>query len=415
MVAELSRKLHDPSVSPPPTVNSGVSMTIKIRLFAAVASSTALLAVTPALAQDKPAFTISGRIYGDYVSQDVDRQTGLDFKDEDQRIRTARLAVEGDLPADWSYKAEVSYASAAGEAQWEDLYLQYDGDRGPVVRIGSLKMLSFENVSSSRYTTFMERGAFADLLDIGRVMTVAAIASGPRWTATAAITGDSINGDGAWPRATEGSDVLGVSGRVTYAAVDAPREKLHLGAWARYRERQDDELFVYRNRNNSNFGPRYISSGGIGSADTMLGLEGLYVRGHLSLQGEWAVAEIDRQVGGSDAFQTYYASASWFITGEMRKLDVKKGALGRTKVLRPVGDGGFGAFEVALRYDAADLTDIAGVTTAGEYAAWTVGANWHLRDNVRLMANYTRSENDLPAPGVDVDVETLQFRAQYDF
>ncbi len=390
-------------------------MTIKIRLFAATALFVAFNAGV-ALAEDKPAFTISGRIYADHVTQDVGRQSGLDFQDDDQRIRTVRLAVDGTLPADWSYKAEVSYASAAGQAQWEDLYLQYKGARGPAVRIGAFKTLSFENVSSSRYTTFMERGAFADLLDIGRVMNVAVIANGERWTATAAVSGASINGEGAWPRAAEGSEVLGVSGRVTYAAIDAPREKLHLGGWARRRERQDDELFVYRARNNSNFGPRYISSRNIGEADTMLGLEGLYIRGPISLQGEWARADVDRPGGRSEDFTTYYAAASWFVTGELRKLDVKKGALGRTKVREPVGGGGLGALELAVRYDAADLTDITGApASAGEYTAWTVGANWHLQDHLRLMANYSRSENDNPAMGADTDVETLQFRIQYDF
>ncbi len=67
-------------------------MTIKIRLFAATALFVAFNAGV-ALAEDKPAFTISGRIYADHVTQDVGRQSGLDFQDDDQRIRTVRLAV----------------------------------------------------------------------------------------------------------------------------------------------------------------------------------------------------------------------------------------------------------------------------------------------------------------------------------
>jgi len=31
------------------------------------------------------------------------------------------------------------------------------------------------------------------------------------------------------------------------------------------------------------------------------------------------------------------------------------------------------------------------------------------------MANYSKSQNDNPAVGSDVDVDTLQFRAQFDF
>lgn len=389
---------------------------LKTKLCAGAALLSLAFAGAPAFAQDERPVTISGRVYADHVSQEVNRETGADFEDDEQRIRTARLAIEGDLPADWSYKAEVSYASAAGEAQWEDLYLQYKGERGPAIRIGAFKTLSFENVSSSRYITFMERGPFADLLDIGRVMTVAAIANGDRWSATAAVSGSSINGEDGWPRVIEGSDTFAVSGRATYAAINEDRQKLHLGAWARWREDQGEDLVVYRARNNTNFGPRYTSSREIGRSDAMLGLEGFYVHGPVSLQGEWAAVQADRADGREESFHTYYAAASWFVTGEMRKLDVKKGALGRTKVLNPVTDGGFGALELAARYDAADLTDISGApASAGEYSAWTVGANWHLHDHLRLMANYSRSQNDNPALGADVDVDTLQFRLQYDF
>jgi hypothetical protein len=31
------------------------------------------------------------------------------------------------------------------------------------------------------------------------------------------------------------------------------------------------------------------------------------------------------------------------------------------------------------------------------------------------MANYTKSENDLPGAGVDVDADTFQMRFQFDF
>ena len=61
---------------------------------------------------------------------------------------------------------------------------------------------------------------------------------------------------------------------------------------------------------------------------------------------------------------------------------------------------------------------------AGEYSGVTVGVNWYPFPYVRFMVNYTDSDNDLtpilvanPANIVDpdVNVKTLQFRAQYDF
>ena len=99
----------------------------------------------------------------------------------------------------------------------------------------------------------------------------------------------------------------------------------------------------------------------------------------------------------------------------MRNLDVKKGELGRTKILNPVTSGGWGALELAARYDSVDLTNFKVPATAGEYTAWTVGANWYPHPYVRFMANYSKSKNDNVAIGADVDVDTLQFRAQFDF
>jgi phosphate-selective porin OprO and OprP len=103
--------------------------------------------------------------------------------------------------------------------------------------------------------------------------------------------------------------------------------------------------------------------------------------------------------------------------------------------------GGFGAVELGVRYDVVDLSELktvrrftSGLLTedivtpvdrGGEYQAWTVGATWYPFPYVRFMANYTMAENDNPqwanpftdvlSADRDVDVDTLQFRAQFDF
>lgn len=354
---------------------------------------------------------LSGRVYVDQVWQDVDREAGADFDDQDFRIRTARIGGQGDLAPRWSYKFEVSKATG-GEAQWEDLLVEYKATDALSISAGNFRTVSLENIASSRFITFMERGAFNDVLDIGRVMNVRARYSGSNWTAAAAVSSDSVNISDPVEALAGDAAVQAASVRFTYGPVDTKTSKVHLGAWARVREQQDGGAFVYRTRNNTNFGDRYVSSGAVGESDRMIGLEGLAIHRSLSLQGEWATTRVDRRVGGSQDFQVYYLAASWFPTGEMRNANVKKGEIGRTKVLRPLGAGGFGAVELALRYDRADLS---GLTGTGDYSAWTAGMNWHPVDNIRLMANYSRSRNDNPAPGADVDVETAQVRFQYDF
>lgn len=370
----------------------------------------------PQFQNDTLTFKVRGRVYMDVVHQDVDRQVGPDFDATVSRVRTARLGVEGTWNSNWAYKAEASISSAGGTTQWEDVILEYKPNDTTSIMVGNFKTVSFENISSSRYITFMERGPYNDVLDIGRVMNVAVKLNGENWTAMAAVSGDSINAADPAQGPTGGSEVLGANARLTYVPINNDRTKLHLGVWGRFRDRQDQANLTYQVRNNTNYGSRYTSSGAIGVSDKMVGLEGLLIHGPFSVQGEFAHVEIDRLANVTQDFDAYYLAGSWFVTGEMRNLNPKTGELGRTRILNPTTAGGWGALELAVRYDSVDLTDITGApTTAGEYKAWTVGANWYPFPYVRFMANFTKSENDNPAIGADVDVKTLQFRAQFDF
>ena len=379
----------------------------------------------PRFQNESLTFKVRGRVFLDYVHQSVDGgATGPigvgDFDASNSRVRTARLGVEGTWNANWAYKAEVSLASGGGQnAQWEDLILEYKPDDFSSIMIGNFKTVGLENITSSRYITFMERGAFADVFDIGRVLNVAYRRNGQNWTAIAAVQGDSIND----PDIGVGQETLGVNGRLTYAPIDAENTKLHLGVWARRRDSGDDSAFTYQTRNNTNFGARYTSSGGVGQTDTTIGLEGALVHKRVSLQAEWGNASVERRTGAPDGdVQAGYAFVSWFPTGESRRYEANKGEFNRVKILNPVTVGGIGAVELALRYDFADVEDLrapgaaAGVMPqAGTYQAVTAGANWYPFPYARFMANYTMAENDAPVAAFDADVQTFQVRAQFDF
>ena len=368
----------------------------------------------PQFQNDSFTFKVRGRAYIDGVSQEVDRETGADYSAQVTRTRTVRLGVEGGWNGAWAYKAEVQVVG--GSASWEDVVLEYKPNDATSIMVGNYKTLSLENLTSSRYTTFMERGAYNDVLGVGRVMTLAAKVNGENWTVLAGVSGDSINNsDPAVVGNNGGSEQVAVQGRATWAPVVTDDMKLHLGLWARKRDRGDQGGFRYGVRNNTNYGAQFTASGGIGDSDTQVGLEAAWLAGPFSLQGEFANIEIDRTNGLEQSATAYYLAASWFVTGETRNLEVKKGEFGRTRILSPVTAGGTGALELAVRYDNTDLSDITGVATAGEYTAWTAGATWYPFPYVRFMANYSKSQNDNPAVGSDVDVDTLQVRAQFDF
>ena len=383
----------------------------------------------PALAQTAPAtsstwkgapeyswgdFSIKprGRVFADYVEQDVDPAVGADFSASEDRFRTARIGLQGSWGEHWSFVAEGNFID--GESNWEDLLIEYAPNDHTAVTLGNFKSLSLENLTSSRFTTFMERGAFADLIDAGRVMTLAARTGGDNWSVTGGVHGDSVN-DGA----PGDGEQRGLFARAHYAPIVTDDTKVHLGVWARDRDRRDDTAFRYRVRNNTNFGARYTDAGssplGAGDGDTAIGLEAAGVWRNFSVQGEWAIIDADLTGGGSAQATGYYVFASFFPTGEQRKYKPADGKFDRVSIREPLGRGGLGAVELAVRYDAADLTEFAGVATAGEYSAVTLGATWYPWSHIRFMANYTDAKNEGQTAAADVDVQTLQFRAQFDF
>jgi phosphate-selective porin OprO and OprP len=375
----------------------------------------------PQFANDTLTFKVRGRVYYDVVSQDVDfaNPTVTDLSTMTSRVRTARLGVEGTWNQNWAYKAEASIASGGGTTQWEDLILEYKPNDRTSLMVGNFKSTGFENISSSRYITFMERGPFNDVMDNGRVMTASAKINGENWSIAGFVHGDSVNN--ADP-ALGNSEQLGYGARAHYVPINGDATKLYVGGSVRMRDRGNGgaPLFNYQVRNNTNYGARYVSTGGIGDKDSQYAAEFLLIHKQFSLQSEYALIDTERTTGVSHDIDAFYVSASWFPTGEMRNLDVRKGELGRTKILNPVTAGGLGAFELGVRYDQVDTSEAFPVSAnAGEYSAVTVGATWYPFPYVRFMVNYTDSDNDLTpvVAGVDPDVsaKTLQFRAQYDF
>lgn len=141
--------------------------------------------------------------------------------------------------------------------------------------------------------------------------------------------------------------------------------------------------------------------------------------GPVKLQGEWTKAHFDASHANTGSFvrgdvRAYYAQALWNITGESWSDAYKSGAFGGIAPKSNFKPGsGLGAWQIGLRYDKYDASDIrvgngtAAAGTAREQNAdvghtLTLGVNWILNPNTRFMLNYSRTKFSTPVTPIDV-------------
>src|SRR5262249_44820020 len=111
-------------------------------------------------------------------------------------------------------------------------------------------------------------------------------------------------------------------------------------------------------------GMNLIDTGDIAAGHAnVVGAEFAVLRRNLYMQAEafrFGVRRKAGEPGGDPHFLGFYAQGSWVLTGEQRRFDQARGAFLFPKPLRPVGKGGWGAWEVAVRYSYMDLDYNAG-------------------------------------------------------
>jgi phosphate-selective porin OprO/OprP len=203
---------------------------------------------------------------------------------------------------------------------------------------------------------------------------------------------------------TGGSDWV-FTGRLTGAPIyeDKGETVFHVGASGSWRNTENGLIAT-------GYGPDVVTQNPFVVTQTfnnkvagLLGLETAVVVGPFSAQAEYTVAQFRPTNFGTFTAPGWYIQASWFLTGEHRPYDPKNGYFKRVKVKKRLGDdGGFGAVQLAVRVDQLKLNrgspapgmsisgyyDSATTNDLGNIINYTIGANWHLNDNSRIMANW---------------------------
>ncbi|MFQ5479402.1 MAG: OprO/OprP family phosphate-selective porin [Candidatus Binatia bacterium] len=352
---------------------------------------------------------IGGRIMNDWAFYGADDslESSAGAFEDGTEFRRARIYVAGEVFDNVIFKAQ--YDLAGGDADFKDVYLGLKGLPGGIkLQIGHFKEpFGLEVLTSSKYITFMERSLpTAFIAERNTGLGVSGDCFEERLTWAGGIFRDT---DGFGDGTGNGYNFTGRATGLPLYQQDGER-LVHVGV--SYSHRNVDDTVRFRERPESHLAPRLVDTGAL-SADAvdLVGVESAVVLGPASLQGEYVHASVDSGSGMSPDFGGYYVQASYFLTGEHRPYKRSHGAFARVKPRENfIGKqgGGPGAVEIALRYSSIDLND--GVIAGGELDDITVGVNWHLNPNTRVMANYVRA--DLDSVG---EADVFQMRFQLDF
>jgi phosphate-selective porin OprO/OprP len=336
------------------------------------------------------------------------------------RIRRARLGVDATFFKYIDLKIEGDFGEQGTPFVLTDGYIELKYFPEFKFRGGQFKVpFSFEELTSSRFIDFVERSVVNNLVparDVGFMI------HGPLFGGMVEYYAGMFNGTGQ--NTFETNDSKDYAGRLLvrpfrFAGI-SPLEKLHIAGHFTYGD-QDVNPAPSPAPNNSLQGrtdarfvffPRVPTRGD----RVRYGAEVVYAYGPFGLYGEYVKTEEERNLGpggsnlGDLEGRGWYVAGTFFVTGEEKV----HGKAPKVKPMNP-RTGDLGALELVARYAQLDFdSDGAlpgpspsggGKAGANKVDALTVGLNWYLSSNVRLMFNFVQNwfDNDRMTPITNED------------
>ena len=371
----------------------------------------------------KPTIKFNGRIQYDFefINAQDDNDTETDWINGNE-FRRAYISAKGKVGNKIGYKAE--FELAGGTVGYRDVYLRYDGGNLGTISLGSMTEPTGLNMAtSSKYITFMERSMLTSFQNFrwgaGIHYANTKLLDG-KATLQMALTNNGSNAlkfksglnvaTGAFKDGylEEGMN-FSVRATTTLMNDKEAHKVVHLGV--NYDSRPGKKT---KFRPENHMGGKY-ALGFTSDKRSDLGFELGTTFGPLSIQGEY---KINNNTVDADnktyKVNTYYAFASYFITGEHRPY--KNGGFGRVKPKNDVDNGGMGALEIAVRYSSVNNSDFITVGNYDKVNNITFGVNWYLNSHARVMYNYIATGYNGVAGDAKADKQAAHmFRVALDF
>lgn len=321
---------------------------------------------------------LGGRLHLDAAVFD-DPATGSDGV-TDGMVRRARLELSGKVADVVRFRVDREFAG--GARGWRNLWASLEPVDGIEIKGGNMIVpFSGEDLQSSNTLPFAER-SLASALAPGFGLGGSVTASGRHWSLGGGWFTDAV--DNEIGQSTERGK--GVAVRASLAPVAGKGRTLHFAAAAERRTFSATESLRFTADPGSTLAPNLMSSGGIGGIGHSWAwtAEAAASFGPVLLQAQTTSLAIHRPLAGNLDFSGQTLSVSWLVTGGRYGYSAKGGVFSGPDLKKHRG-----AVELAARYSRLDLRD--GAFDRGVGEAVSLGANWYVMRNLRLMATWTEA------------------------
>ncbi len=335
-------------------------------------------------------------------------------------LRRLRLYAKGDclLLIPFAYELEIGYVP--NSFYIENSYLLF-----PNLGIfGDLKMgqfqtpMSLEGVTSSRDLTFMEPAApiqaLAPGVDAG--MQLNRVIFNQRMTWAFGLFAPGVGQDYGDASQDFARAIMRFTGLPMYHVnPDDPYDQhvFHLGLSGNILYSGNSTVH-YQSRPESHIAPYVVNTEDIAADSAVVAdAEIAWVDGPFSVQGEFLHSWVRESNLGQLDFNGFYASASYFLTGETRPYRRETGDFGRVipKKNFDWGHGGWGAWEVAARLSYVDLNSEN--INGGRLGMLMTGINWYMHPHVKWRLNIGCGRVSSHNP--DGNIFLAETRFEFDF
>lgn len=386
-------------------------------------------------------FTVRGRILSDFGFVHEDDAIRSAFRsgttpgamDDYAEIIQGRIGVQGTLYDRIVFVNEFDFS---GQVSFKDVYvgiqkLPFDGK----LLVGHFKEpFSLEGYTGIRYISLMERPPVVTALYPGFNLGVGYFGHDESFRFTFGFGLFRETGEKP-PKINEGGGYAFTARFTGLPWYENKGEQLfHLGLGYSYRNPAFDSVqysALPESRGGLRSGKKLLDTGVMSGVEDvhLLGGEMAFVFGPFSLQSEimfsWLRPEGSptgpagtKVLAEQEHFWGWYASASYFLTGEHRNYKTSNGSFDRVRPAHNLfsSDGGFGAIELAARYSMFDLNE--DQIKGGRMDNVSVGINWYWNPNMRVMLNYVYSQirrSSVLGDADLVDIHILMGRFQLDF